>query len=269
MAEQTNVKDYPDIQTMTVDDHMALGKRIHFLKLQLDHYIHEMHAKKCKKSPRAKWGFIPLFSRDKKFYNRIIFRNQRLHHLKHSEFIGHLNCWFEELMFYYDRFQRKTPTDIYYSNTERFGTYEKNSFTFENLSSAKTLTNEDKKCIMSTIDDVLELYDFLVSALLRCLEGMNRRERSQKDHWFHVLSVTMKEKRRVWLLLKEFKWSPSAICWSDSNTHNKSSYSVVQIKYTKTRKVWLIKKGGRLHQTVTLHSIVNRTKNNIYITHHW
>ena len=127
MAGKINVKNYPDVQKMTVDEHIALAKRIHFLKLQTDHYIHEMHTKKCKKSPRAKWGFVPLFSRDKNFYNRVIFRNHRLHRLKYSETIGHLNCWFEELMFYYDRFQRKTPTDIYYSNTERFGTYEKNS----------------------------------------------------------------------------------------------------------------------------------------------
>jgi len=210
MAEQTSVDIYPDVQKMTVDEHIALAKRIHFLKLQIDHYIHEMHAKKCKLSPRTKRGFTPLFSRDKKFYNRVIFPIQRLHHLKHHAFIGHLNCWFEELMFYYDRFHRKTTTDIYYSNTDRFGTYEKNSFTFESLSSAKTLTNEDKKCIMTTIDDVLELYDFLVNALRRCVKGMHRREllpdhRLPKDHWRYAISSALKEKRRVRTLLSEFE----------------------------------------------------------------
>ena len=210
MAEQTSVGIYPDVQTMTVDEHIALGKRIHFLKLQTDHYIHEMHTKKCKQSPRAKWGFVPLFSRDKNFYSRVIFRNHRLHRLKYSETIGHLNCWFEELMFYYDRFQRKTPTDIYYSNTERFGTYEKNSFTFENLSSTRTLTKEDKKCIMSTIDDILDLYDFLVNALRRCVKDMHRRERLPdhrlpKDNWVYAINFALKEKRRVRALLSEFE----------------------------------------------------------------
>ena len=180
-------KTFTDVSIFNINEHVALAKRICSAAFQIEHYIHEMHAKKCKQSTRAKRGFAPLCSRDKKIYR----------HLKHKEFFGHLNCWFEELMFYYDRFKRKTPVDIYYSNAERFGTYERNSFTFESLSSTKTLSVADAAIIMSTIDDVLELYDFLINALRRCVTGMDNLANPQKDHFRYAISSALKQRSRL------------------------------------------------------------------------